>query len=244
MEWEGRGTHRIHALQKHIPQNIKRHIAPALNAAVHEPFLRGRKRQRLLLHRKLLIPDRKRHRRQLVRRRPGREDVPLLRGVVLGARDSRVDGLAGGVVDETERGARVGDGRVGVAGDARAVDARRGAGEHPEALRVVDGGVVDLGLGDVGGGERGRVDVAEGVEGGAFVVGVGGVAPGAQVGGEELHVFGDIVLQDHVLHGRLHGLRGDGVDAAPGEAEEAVAAVFLELLGQGLGEFDGLVFDD
>lgn len=239
----GGGTYGIDALEEDVPQDVKGHVASALDAAVDEAALRGRKAQGLLLDRELLVADRERDRGQLVRRRRVREDVALLRGVVLGARDGGVDGLAGGVVDETERGARVGDGRVARASDAGAVDGGGGAVEHPEALRVVDRGVIDLVLGDAGVREGGRVDEAEGVEGFALVARVGGVAPGAQVRGEELHGLGDVGLRDHVLHGGLHGGGGDGVDAAKGEAEEAVAGVLLELRREGFGKLDALVLD-
>lgn len=172
-------TYGVNALQEHIPQNIKRHVTPALDTAIHEPTLRSRKAQRLLLDRKLLIPDRECDRGQLVCCCGVWEDVALLCGIVLGAGDGRIDGFACSIIDETKRGARVGDGGVAGARDIRAVDGGGGAVKHPEALRVVDGGVINLALGHTGGGERGLVDVAKGVEGLALVAGVGSVAPGA-----------------------------------------------------------------
>lgn len=185
-------TYSINALQEHIPQNIKGHVTPALNTSIHEPTLCSRKAQCFLLDRKLLIPDRKCDRGQLVRRRGVREDVALLCGIVLGAGNGRIDGFACNIIDETKCGARVGDSGVAGARDIRAVNGGRGAVEHPEALRVVDRGVIDVALGHTSGGECGLVDVAESVEGLALVARVGSVAPGAQVRGEELHVLWDV----------------------------------------------------
>ena len=132
--------------------------------------------------------------------------------VVAGARDGVVDGLASCIVDEGEGGARIRNSRVPAPRDRLAVDASRRAVEHPEALGVVDGSVG--GLSDVGGFENVRVDVAEGVEGG--VVGVVGVAPGAQVRGEELHCLRDVALAYHVFDRGGDGFWGDGVDGSEG----------------------------
>jgi len=99
----------------------------------------------------------------------------------------------------------------------------------PEAFGVVDGGVGGcLPL------QGGLVDVAKSVEGLAFIW-VRGVFYGAQVCGEEFLVFGDVVLGDHVLHGGLDWAGGHGVDTAPGETEQAVRGVLLELRGEGVG---------
>ena len=186
----------------------------------------------------MLPADGEAHDGELGDRGVGRVDVSLLRGIVLAAGDGLVDGLAGLVVDEGEGGPRVGDGGVAGAGDRLAGHDGGGAVEHPEALGVVHGGVV-RGLA-----AEGRlVDVAEGVEGFALVR-VLGVFDGAELDGEELGCLGDVRLRDHVLHRGLHRRGGDGVDGPKGEAEEPVAGVLLELGGEGLGQFDGLVLDD
>ena len=186
----------------------------------------------------MLPADGEAHDGELVHGGVGREDVALLRGIVLAAGDGAVDGLAGRVVDEGEGGARVGDGGVAGPGDRLAGHDGRGAVEHPEALRLVHGGVVG-GLAA----EGFLVDVAKGVEGFALVR-VLGVLDGAELDGEELRGLVDVVLQDHVLDGGLHLSGCNGVDVTKGEAEEPVAAVLLELGGEGPGQFDGLVLDD
>ena len=191
-------TYGVNALQKHIPQNIKRHVAPGLDAAVRHAVAGVREPQVLLLHGELLPADGEAHDGELVDRGVGREDVSLLGGIVLAARDGGVDGLAGRVVDEGEGGARVGDGLVAGAGDRLAGHDGGGAVEHPEALRVVHGGVV-WGLAA----EGGLVDVAKGVEGFALVR-VILVFNGAELDREELRRLGDVGLRDHVLDGRLH----------------------------------------
>ena len=189
------------------------------------------------MDRELLVADREADDGELGGGGAAGEDVALLRGIVFAAWDGVVDGLAGAVVDEAEGGSRVGDGGVVGTLNGFAGDDGGGAVEHPEALGIVYGCV-----GRCLAGKGFGVDVAEGVEGGAFV-GIGGVLVGAQVGGEEFRGLGDVALGDHVLDGCLHGGRGDGVDGAPGETEEAVAAVLLELGGERFGKLDGLVFD-
>ena len=165
-------------------------------------------------------------------------DVSLLGGIVFAAGDRLVYGFAGGVVDEGEGGAGIGDGFVAGTGDGLAGYNGGGAVEHPEALGTVHGRVV-WGLAAQGF----LVDVAEGVEGFTFV-GVIGIFDGAEVGGEELGGLWDVVLGDHVLDGGLNAVRGDGVDGSEGETEESVASVLLELGGEGFGQLDGLVLDD
>ena len=79
-------------------------------------------------------------------------------------------------------------------------------------MGVINGGVVGFlaaeGL---------LVDVAKGVERGAFVR-VFGVVNGAEVGGKEFLVLGDVLLGDHVLDWGRYRFRGDGIDGAEGEA--------------------------
>ena len=231
-------TYGVDALQEDVAQDVKRHVATGLDAAIGHPVAGVGEPQILLLHDELLAADREAHDGELVGGGVGREDVALLGGVVFAARDRVVDRFAGVVVDEGEGRSRVGDGLVAGPGDCLTGDDGGGAVEHPEALRVVDGRVV-WGLAA----EGGLVDVAEGVEGFAFV-GVVGVFDGAEVGGEELRSLGDVVLGDHVLDGRLHRLGRHGVDGSKGEAEESVARVLLELGGKRLGQLDGLALDD
>ena len=208
-----------------------------MDPAITHPIARIRKRQILLLDRKLLPSHIKRHRRQLVRRRVRREDVTLLVSIILAARNGVVDGLARSIIDEREGGPGIRDGGVAASIDGLAVNDGGGAGEHPEALGVVDGGVVGFlateGL---------LVDEAKGVERGAFV-GIFGVVDGAEVGGEEFLVFGDVLLGDHVLDGGRYRFGGDGIDGAEGEAEKSVTGSLFELSRESLGKFDGLIFD-
>ena len=190
------------------------------------------------MHGELLPADGEAHDGELVDGGVGRVEVALLGVIVLAAGDGVVDGLAQVVVDEGEGRARVGDGLVAGAGDRLAGDGGGGAVEHPEPLGLVHGRVV-RGLAAQGG----LVDVAEGVEGLAFVR-VVGVLDGTEVGGEELRGLGDVVLGNHVLDRGLDAGGGDGVDFAEGEAEEPVARVLLELGGEGFGQLDGLILDD
>lgn len=190
------------------------------------------------MHWELLPADREAHDGEFVDGGVGREEVPLLRGIVFAARDGVVDGFAGAVVDEGEGRAGVGDGFVAGSFDGLAGYDGGAAVEHPEALGFVDGGVVGRLAAE------GRlIDVAEGVEGFALV-GVVDVFDGAEVGGEKFRGLRDVVLGDHVLDRGLDRIGCDGVDGTEGEAEEPVAAVLLELGRKGFGQLDGLVFDN
>lgn len=186
----------------------------------------------------MLAADREAHDGEFVGGGVGRVDVSLLARIVFAAWDGVVDGFAGRVVDESEGCSGIGDGLVAGTGDRLAGYDRGGAVEHPEPLGLVHGRVI-RGLAAKGG----LIDVAEGVEGFAFVR-VVGVFEGAEFGSEELRGLWDVVLGDHVLHGSLDGLGGDGVDGSKGETEEPVTAVLLKLGGKGIGQLDGLVLDD
>lgn len=162
----------------------------------------------------------------------------MLLVVVLGPRDGVVDGLAEVIVHEGECGSCVGDGGVAAAGHLLAADGSGGALELPEAAGAVDGCPIDLLAGS-----RGVVDVPECVEGDS-VVRVVLVLVAAEVSGEQLGRFGDVGLFDHVLDRRGHGLGANGVDGAECQAQEAVADAGGKLIGQLLGQFNGLIFDD
>lgn len=91
--------------------------------------------------------------------------------------------------------------------------------------------------------ERSLVNVAERVKG-ISTIGIAVGSDGAEVRGEELRVFRNIGLGYHVFDGSCDGGGRDGVDATKGQAEEPVTDALLELLGEHVGEFDGLSFDD
>lgn len=216
-------THSVDTLQEDIAQDIKGHGSARLDTSVCHAVACVCESQILFLQGELVPTDCEAHDGELVDGGVGGVGVPLLRGVVFTAWDGGVDGFAGGVVDEGEGRSGVGDGGVVGTFDRLAGYDCGGAGEHPEALGVVDGGVVG-GLAA----EGVLVDVAEGVEGFAFVW-ITCVFDGAEVGGEELGCFGDVVLGDHVLDGSLDWGRGDCVDGSPGQAAESVTGVLLEL---------------
>jgi len=81
----------------------------------------------------------------------------------------------------------------------------------PETLRIVDGSVVDLGLGNASGGQDVLVNVPECVES-ETTVSVVGVAPAVEVCGEEGHVGRNVALRYHVLNWSLDRSGCDGVD--------------------------------
>ncbi len=207
-----RATYGIYPLQESIPKDIKRHRPPRLNSPITHPIPRIRKRQILLLNRKLLTANIKRHSRQLVRRGIRRKDITLLVVVVRSAGNGIVDGLARRIVDKCECGSGISNGGVAGSIDVLAVDGGRGAGEHPEPLGIVDGGVVRCLTT-----ESLLVDVAKGVEGSALI-GVLGVVDRTEVGGEELLVFRNVLLGDHVFDWSGYGFGGYGVDVAKGKA--------------------------
>ena len=153
-----------------------------------------------------------------------REDVTAVGLAVGGTLDLSVIGGDDVVGEEQERGARVGDGGDGFRHGGRGADLVAAAGEAPEPLRVVDGGVGDVAR------VLAVVDVAE-------VVTTRGAL--LQVGGEERAVEATLgVGEEGLLLIRL-----DGVDGAEGEPEEAVALVLRELRADGFGELDGLARD-
>ena len=209
-----------------------------MNAAVGHAVAGVCETQILFLQGELLSTDREAHDGELVDGGVGRVDVSLLRGIVFAAWNGLVDGFAGCVVNESESGSGISNGGVARAFDCLAGYDCRGAVEHPEALGVVNGRVV-RGLAAKGV----LVNVAKGVEGFAFVW-IVGVFDRAKIGGEELGSLGNIVLRYHILNGSLHGVGSDGVDGSPGETEETIATVLLELGRESRGQLDGLILDD
>ena len=205
----------IDALEKGVAEDIHGHIAATLDAAVEHTIAGVGEAEVFLLDREEVVADSEGDGREIRLGGVGGEEVALGGSVIGGAGDGGVDGFTGYVVDEGEGGAGVCDGGVVGAAEGLAVDGGGGAGELPEALGGVDGGVGD---GGAGGGDGRLVDEAEGVE--AFaLVGLGGVAPAAEFGGEELGAGGDVGLRDHVLDGGLYWGGLDGVDVAEGESE-------------------------
>ena len=155
------------------------------------------------------------------------EHVAALAAAVFGAGHLLVVGGDDVVVEQDQRGARVGDGarggRVGLRG--RLADAERVGLELPVALAAVDGGVVDLSA------VFGAVDRAELVLARAVFVQVDGEDGRGQAG------LG--VGEPRLL---LHGLHV--VQVVEAKAQQAVAGRVLgELVGDGLCDFDGLAVD-
>lgn len=137
------------------------------------------------------------------------EDVAAILRALLSAGDLLVVGSDDIGGEHHEGGAGVGNTLDGGAGGAADLVAIRG--EHPEALRAVDGLVGN------GAGVLGAVDEAE-------VIGAGSVV--LQAGGEDGLVKAGL---DGVEEGGL-GLGLDGVDGAEGEAEQTVVVLVLHEL--------------
>jgi len=229
----------IDALEESVTQDIEGHVTPGLDTSIHHTVPSIRKRQIFLHDGKQVIANGELHNGELVGGHARREGVSLLCGIVRGARDGGVDSLAGGVVNKSKGSARISDGGIARASNAGAVDAGGGGVEHPEALGVIDGSVDGLLARSSDGG---LVDVTKGVEGDALVW-VTGIAPRAEVGGEELLILGNIVLSDHILHRGLGGSGSDSVDGPPGKPEKPITNARGELGGESLGKLDFLVLD-
>ena len=166
-------TYSIDSLQERITQDIKGQVTARLDATVEEPRFGFDETEIFLLDGELFSADGQRDDRQFGFGGVGREDVAL-RVVVVGcAGDGVVDCLAGSVVDQGQGGAGIGHGGIAAAVDGFAVHRGGGRVELPEALRAVDGCVVDL-LAACGDG--GLVDVPKGEEG-FPLVGLVGVPP-------------------------------------------------------------------
>lgn len=152
------------------------------------------------------------------------EDVSAVGLAVGGSGDL---GVVGGdeVVWEEEKGCSgVGDGGDALRDGGSRADGVPAGCEAPETLGVVHGGVGDAA------GVLAGVDVAEVVATGGSLLQVGGEERGFEAGlgvGEE-----GLLL-----------VRGDGVDGAEGQAQEAIALVLSELGANGFGQFDGLAGD-
>ena len=151
------------------------------------------------------------------------EDIASLLGIVGGAGDLLVVGVDDRVIDEHERGARIGDTGAGRHGSARADGGAVGR-EGPEALAVVHCRVRYVGVG-VGAVQRSKVVAA----------GLAGLEVGGEGGGKSL---GDGVVEEGLLLGG-----SDGVDTAEGKAEESVGGARGECRGDGGGRLDRLLSD-
>lgn len=243
--------HRIYALKEGITKDIEIVVrAPGLKAAINplrSILIRdGIEANILLLHHELLPPDIERQRRQLLQRRAHGVHPRALLGVDVRAGDLGVEVLEGRVVDQTQRRARVRDGGVAArAGDRLPIDDHGRGFEAPEAILSV--GVIvherRVPHAPTPRRQRRRVDVPEGVETLA-VIGVVGVAPTTQLRGEELLPSYNVFLIDHVLDGRVDLIGRHAVDAAPREAEEAVARPGDERLVDLIRDLNGLRFDE
>lgn len=231
-------THGVDALQKHITQDIKGHTSTRLNATVGHAISCVSKTEILFLQGELLCTDCEAHDRKLIDSGVGRVDVSLLRRIIFTAWNRLVDSFAGFVVNKSKGCSGISDGSVAGTCDRLAGYDCRGAVEHPKALRIVNGRVV-RGLAAKGL----LIDIAEGVEGFAFVW-IVRIFDGAEIGGEELGSLWDVVLGDHILNGSLHRVGSDSIDGSPGKTEESIATVLLELGRESLGQLDGLVLDD
>ena len=155
-------TYRIHSLQHSITINIHIHRPPTLNTSVHHTVSSVSEAQVLFLECHHGVSDGEFNLGQVVRGGGRGVDITLVALVVLCAGNGFVDRIDEGIVHEAECGAGVHDGGVARTVDGLAVDGGGCGLDLPEALAVVDFGVV--GLGRAGGGQDVLVDEAEGVE--------------------------------------------------------------------------------
>lgn len=248
----------VDALQEDVAQNVESIIATRLYTAVPVSFGSHGERKVLLLDRKLLVSDRNAEVGELISRDGGREEIALLLLIVFAsektsgnpetlvcdmivehspARDLLVQCFNDLIRHKGKGGTSVGDGLVARLCDLLTRNRGRCGVEHPEALGVIDVGVVNrVGTDQV------SVDVTEGVE--RFG---SRVARRVEGRGEQLSIRRDVTLGYHVGNRGVLRVRfavlGDGVDRREGEAEQAVTSARDELVSGFLGQFDGLVGD-
>lgn len=215
----------VDALEENVSQDVKRIVTAGLDTSESHSTAGVTKGKVFRVDGELSVSDGKSHSGNCG---GGRIYVSSLGIVELGSADALVNSVDGGVVEKAKSCSSVGNGSVSRAVDCCAVDGGRGATEHPEALRAIDGSVNDVAVGDTG---LDRVDNSEGVK----AVGITLV----EGNGEETLL--DNTLVDHVFNrGCLRGGR-DGVQGGPREAEKAIGALALrELGGELLSELDGL----
>lgn len=234
-----KGTYGIDTLQEGVSQDVKGHIATALDSTIDISSLGFGETEILLLHDELLAADSKRNNGKVVLCGIGGIDITLGLVVIVRARDSIVNSLAGFIVHQRQRCASVSDRLVSGARDRLSIDRGGSRLKHPEPFAVVDRRVGDLLPGRLHGG---IVDEPECIEGLALV-GLVGIPPRAQLGREQSRRVRNVILGDHVLDGRLDGLGLDGVDAAKRQPQQSVTGTLGELGRHLLGQLDGLVLD-
>ena len=218
-------TYSIDTLQECVTQDIKCHSTSRLYTTIDHTVTSICEAQILLLNSKLVVTHGECDNWKLVRGCGAGKGVTLLRLVVGRAGDGIVDGLAGGIRNQSESRSRVSNSGVTRLIDGFAVDGGGGGVKHPEPLRVVDRCVCDI---LTGGRHSVLVNVAESVKA-LPCINIIGIAPAAETHGEELGGLRNVLLGDHILDGCLNWGRGDGIDAAPGKAEESVSSALYEL---------------
>lgn len=158
------GTYSIDCLQPGVAQDIESQIPPRLNSAISHIISCVGECQILLLHGELFASDIKGYDGQFINCGVGGEQISLLLIVVLGSWNGIVDGLAEFVIHQSESGACIGNGTVPASVNFLAIDGGRSALELPEALRIIDRGVV-RGLPS----QSFLVDVSKGVKGDSVI---------------------------------------------------------------------------
>ena len=86
------------------------------------------------------------------------------------------------------------------------------------------------------------INETKGVERFTFV-GFIDVALATGIGSERFGILRNVLLGDHVFDWSRNRRGFHSIDAAQGQAKEAITGRVLELGGKGLGQFDGLVLD-
>ncbi len=138
-------TYRIHSLKHSITVYIHIHGSSTLDTPIHIPIPSVGKTQIFFLERYHRITDRELDLGQVVRGCRGWEDVALIVLVVLGARYGFVDSFDESVVNQTQGSTCVYNGSVVGSVDGLAIDGGGCGLDLPEALAVINAGVVGFG---------------------------------------------------------------------------------------------------